>query len=435
MKIVHVSCHDYDGGAARAAWRVHDSVRMAQVDSSMFVAFSDGHDPTVQQYRPSGTVKARISRTVRHTILRRTLRQASRSQPPGSEKFRDDRTKFGTDVASTTPSADIYHLHQITEFVDYRATLSRLAARAPIVWTLHERTPFTGGCHYSFGCDGFAATCGSCPQLGSSSHYDLSHSVWLRKSGVYNRIPPTRFHVVGASHWIAAEAQRSSLFNRFPISVIPYGIDTDVFRPMPEARRLLDALGVSPTARIVLFVSDWMGNPRKGFDLLDAALHSRPLCNVALVSLGRGDRPRLQSQMPHVHLGGFTEDRMVALAHSLADVFVIPSRQDNLPNTVLEAMACGTPVVGFKTGGIPEMVRDGVNGLLAEAGDVADLADALATLLADEPRRAAMARAARDLAEREYTRARQGERYLRLYESVLERQSRRTPDVRYPALV
>ena len=401
----------------------------------MFVAFCDRHDPSIQQYQPSGTAKARISRTLRHTLLRRALRRALRSQPPGLEKFRDDRTRFGTDVASTMPAADIYHLHQITEFVDYRATLARLASRAPIVWTLHEMTPFTGGCHYTFGCDGFAATCGSCPQLGSSSHYDLSHSVWLRKRGVYNRIPPTRFHVVGASRWIAAEAQRSSLFKQFPISVIPYGIDTDVFRPMPGARRLLDALEVPPTARIVLFVSDWMGNNRKGFDLLDAALHSRPLSNVALVSLGRGDRPRLQSAMPHVHLGGFTEDRMVALAYSLADVFVIPSRQDNLPNAVLEAMACGTPVVGFKTGGIPEMVRDGVNGLLAEAGDVADLADAIAALLADEPRRAGMGRAARELAEREYTGARQGERYLRLYESILERQPGSTPDQRQPAVV
>ena len=433
MNVVHVSCHDNDGGAARAAWRVHDSVRMAYVESSMFVAFCEGHDPAVQQYQPSNAVTARIRRTIRHTMLRRALTRASRSQPPGAETFRDDRTKFGPDVASTTPPADIYHLHQITEFVDYQTTLRRLVARAPIVWTLHEMTPFTGGCHYASGCDGFAGGCGACPQLGSEKQDDFSHSVWRRKRRVYDRIPPARFHVVGASQWIAGEAQRSSLFGRFPISVIPYGIDTDVFRPVPEARRLLEALELPPTARIVLFVSDWLGNPRKGFDLLDAALHARPLPNVALVSLGRGDPLRLQSTIPHVHLGGFTEDRMLAIAHSLADVFVIPSREDNLPNTVLEAMACGTPVVGFRTGGIPELVQDGVNGLLAAPGDVSGLAGAIEALLDDEPRRVAMGRAARDAAKHQYSRQLQGERYRRLYESILDGDGRPSPHGDRPA--
>jgi glycosyltransferase involved in cell wall biosynthesis len=227
-------------------------------------------------------------------------------------------------------------------------------------------------------------------------------------------------HVVAPSQWIATEARRSTLFDRFPVSVIPYAVDTEVFRPMREARRLLDAFGISPSARIVLFVADHTTNLRKGFQLLDAALGNlKNNSDLAVVSLGRGEKPTLDAALHHVHLGSITEDRMMAAVFSMADVFVIPSLQDNLPNTVLESMASGTPVVGFRVGGIPDMVRDGENGLLVSSGDVVGLARAIETLLTDEGRRACMGIAGRRIAEREYTYRVQAERYSTLYRSLL----------------
>ena len=316
-------------------------------------------------------------------------------------------------------SATCYHLHQVTDFLDYSDTLGQLASRAPLVWTLHEMTPFTGGCSYAYHCGGFTRECGGCPQLGSDNAHDLSHRTWARKRRVFERIATSWLHVVGASSWIADQARRSSLFRRFPVSVIPYGIDCNVFRPIPDARRLLDSFGIAPTARVVLFVTDWFGNRRKGFDLLDAALSAmRPRDDMVIVSLGHGDRPTVRSSVPHVHLGSFSENRMLAIAYSMADVFVIPSREDNLPNTVLEAMACGTPVVGFQTGGIPDMVSHGVNGLLVPAHSVTELAAAIETLLADQAGSARMGVAARSVVEREFTREMQGTRYLRLYETL-----------------
>jgi glycosyltransferase involved in cell wall biosynthesis len=419
MKIVHLSSDDTNGGAARAAWRVHDSLRLVGADSSMFVAIRESHDVRIKQYVPSNTLGARVTRALRRNRLRWELARAYRSRPAGFESFRDDRTESGSEVSAQAPDADLYHLHQITEFVDYRASLGRLAARAPMVWTLHEMTPFTGGCHYAYGCTGFTRQCGACPQLGSSNERDLSHAVWTRKQRVYERIEPNRLHVVGASEWIASEARRSHLFNRFPISVIPYGLDTDVFRPMPEARQLLEGFGLRPSVRVVLFLVDWTDNRRKGFELLDSALDAmRNAPDTALVSLGRGDSPKLKSNLPHIHLGGVTGDRMIAAVYSMADVFVIPSLQDNLPNTVLEAMACGAPVVGFRVGGIPDMVRDGVNGLLVPPNDIAGLASAIEALLGDMSRRVAMGNASRTIAEREYTRRLQAERYLSLYRSL-----------------
>jgi glycosyltransferase involved in cell wall biosynthesis len=418
MRVVHLSWTDISGGAARAAWRVHRSVSLADdVRSSMVVGARHSQSPDVTEFRPRRTLRQRLAHRVRVAALRRERDRANRTRPEGFEPFADDRTVHGSEIGVQVPPADIYHLHQITGFVHYDA-LPRLAARAPIVWTLHEMSPFTGGCPYSYDCERFTQRCGTCPQLGSNSERDLSDQVWTRKQAVYHRIDPARMHIVGASQWIAGEAKRSGLLSRYPISVIPYGLDTEVFRPMPEARRLLDAFGVRPSARVVLFVADHATNPRKGFDLLDAALGSLQHLDTALVSLGRGESPALKARLPHVHLGAMTEDRLIAAIYSLADVFVVPSLQDNLPNTVLEAMACGTPVVAFRVGGIPEMVRDGSSGRLVAPGDVAGLARALDSLLADDRQRACMGRAARQIAEREYTYARQCERYLRIYDSL-----------------
>lgn len=422
MKIVHLSWYDINGGAARAAWRVHESLRLVDANSSMFVAARESHDPDVTQYIPGSGPAARLKRLLRRDLLKWQYDRSSRGRPAGFDDFRDDRTIFSSETGTAAPEADVYHLHQITDFVDYRASLGRLAERAPIVWTLHEMTPFTGGCHYTYGCDGFTRSCGGCPQLGSRRPQDLSHSVWRRKQSVYETIPPERLHVVGASQWIAAEAKRSTLLGRFPVSVIPYGLDTDIFKPMPEARRLLDAFGLKPSMRIVLFVTDWMSSRRKGFELLDSALGALPKGpDTALVSLGRGDAPKLQSRLPHVHLGSLTADRMIAAVYGMADLFVMPSVQDNLPNTVMEAMACGAPVVGFRVGGIPDMVRHGENGLLVPTGDVRALSEAIHTLLSDDERRICMGKAGRAIAEREYSCKLQGERYLDLYRSILGR--------------
>ena len=422
MRVVHFSEFDINGGAARAAWRVHDSLRSADVDSSMVVSVRGGFDPRVEQFVPRAGLGGRLTRVLRRDLFELELKIASQNRPSGFDGFRDDRTVYGSEVAAAAPHADIYHLHQITDFVDYRACLPRLAQRAPIVWTLHEMTPFTGGCHYAYDCSHFTGGCGTCPQLGRSKMRDFSHAVWRRKQSAFAAIPSERLHVVGPSKWMAAEAARSSLLGRFAVSVIPYGLDTDLYRRIPEARRLLDAFGVSPSMRVVLFVADWTSVRRKGVDLLDSALGllgDAP--NTALVSLGRGDSPRLKSKLTHIHLGSLTDDRMLAAVYSMADVFVIPSVQDNLPNTVLEAMACGCAVSGFRVGGIPDMVRDGVNGLLASPGDVNGLASAIRALLADDNRRIGMGKASREIAEREYSRKLQGERYADLYRTLASR--------------
>jgi glycosyltransferase involved in cell wall biosynthesis len=219
---------------------------------------------------------------------------------------------------------------------------------------------------------------------------------------------------------MAETVRRSPLLGKFPVTIVPNGIDTDVFAPR-DAQAARKALGIPQDCHVVLFAAEAVGVRRKGFALLIRALNElRGLENLFLVSVGRG-APEFELAIPHLHLGHIDDDRQLSLIYSAADVYVIPSLQDNQPNTALEAMACGTPVVGFNVGGIPDMVRPGINGLLAPAGDVVSLRAAIVELVRCSEKREAMAIACRRIVMEEYTLVKQVRRYVALYESALQR--------------
>jgi glycosyltransferase involved in cell wall biosynthesis len=209
------------------------------------------------------------------------------------------------------------------------------------------------------------------------------------------------------------------LGGRFDVSVIPYGLDLDVLKPRPKGAARL-ALGLPADGQIVLFVAQSIDNPRKGFGLLAQALSGLETdSSLLLLSLGAG-RPELSADVPYRQVGYTTDDHLLATVYSAADVFVTPTLQDNLPATVLEAMACGTAAVGFEVGGVPEMIRDGETGLLARAESVPALRSALAEALARPERLAEMGRQSRLVAEGEYSLQLQAERYRDLYRSLTE---------------
>jgi glycosyltransferase involved in cell wall biosynthesis len=316
------------------------------------------------------------------------------------------------------PAADIINLHWIAGFVDLQSFFSEMSRHVPIVWTLHDMNAFTGGCHYDEGCGKYELSCGACPQLSSSKSGDRSHRIWLRKRDAFAEVAPGRLQFVSPSRWLADALRRSSLLADRPVTVIPNGVDVDDFAPR-DRRLARDALGIPSDAAVVLFVADSVENRRKGFTLLAEALadlHEVP--NLLAVSVGR-DKPTANFNAKHLHLGYVDNDRFLSLIYSAADAFAIPSLQDNLPNTVLESLACGTPVVGFDLGGIPDLLRPGVTGFLAPEGDVAAFRDALASLLQDPALRVELAANCRHVAVTEYSLEVQARRYLELYESVL----------------
>jgi glycosyltransferase involved in cell wall biosynthesis len=422
LRIVHLSTYDVTGGAALAAYRQHKGLCQLGHDSSMLVAYRGSDDPTVIALAPRRDLTSRLRWRLREKQINLSFSRYVSTRPAGYERFSDDRSIFGDILLRQLPSCDIINLHWIAGFVDYQSFFSAVPRSVPIFWTLHDMNALTGGCHFDDGCNRYETGCGACPQIGSSDSHDLSHQIWQRKQSVFSRLEPERLHIIANNRWMVNMLSRSPLLRKFPVTVVPSGVNTDVFAPR-DTRLARDVLGIPQDARVILFVSDSINNRRKGFALLDKALKGLlDINNLFLISLGRGT-PQIDTDIPHLNLGHVDNDRLLSLIYSAADLYAIPSQQDNQPNTVLEAMACGTPVVGFDVGGIPEMVRPGITGLLAPVQDVASLCRAIADLLQCSDTRVAMGAACRRIVMKEYRRETQVRRYIELYEGSLRHTS------------
>jgi glycosyltransferase involved in cell wall biosynthesis len=414
FSVTQISTTDERGGAARAAQRLHHGLASIGLESRMFVAQRFGGDADTLEYNPFAPAPAMFGRA----LFRLGRRWHRPSIAKAGAYFTPEWTFFGRRLISQLPACDVVNLHWVADLFDYR-TLPQLTARMPVVWTFHDMNAFTGGCHYSGKCTRYVDRCGACPQLiTSSGDGDMTRKIFMRKREILSRVSPGRLTIVCPSRWLAEEVQRSTLFRPFKVRVIPNGIDLDDYRPIErsEARRML---GLPAGARIVLFVADQIEDDRKGLrHLLQAFTAIRDIPGLLLVTLGRGDHELL----PHSHsrhLGPLNDLDRLRAAYSAADVFAIPSLQDNLPNTILESMACGTPVVGFAAGGVGEAVIDGQTGLLAPTGDSTALAAALRRLLLDWPLQQALATEARLRVEQHFTVRLQAQRYAALYREIL----------------
>ncbi|WP_259122928.1 glycosyltransferase family 4 protein [Salinibacter ruber] len=416
MSVVHLSTNDFTGGAARAAFRLHRGLSSIGEASHMFVRNKDSRNEDVRVYDRSSGWLERLKDRFKRRWLNRRFNRYQETRPEGLEIFSQARTLDGHRVVDALPDADVYNLHWIRGFIDPSPFFQQ--TQQPVVWTLHDMNPFTGGCHYNVRCNQYRESCGQCPQLGSTDENDLSRSVWSRKERAYREaIENGRLEVVAPSEWLAEEARRSTLFSKAPVHVIPNGLDHETFHPR-NTDGLRSALSIPADHRVLLFVADSTQNRRKGFDLLQDALSGLDDEAVALVSIGSHE-PELEVSVPHVHLGAIQSDVLLSVFYSLADLFVIPSRQDNLPNTVLESMACGTPVVGFDTGGIPDMVRPGETGWLAESENARSLRETIEHALCDDVARRRRGARCRDVVEEEYTLQVQARAYKKLYERLL----------------
>jgi glycosyltransferase involved in cell wall biosynthesis len=297
----------------------------------------------------------------------------------------------------------------------------------PLVWTLHDMNPFTGGCHYSAGCERFATACGACPALGSTDSSDLSAAIFRRKRAAYTRLNSEIVRIVTPSAWLSREASRSALFSKFDISTIPYGLDTEIFQPRRRAIAR-EVFGIPQDRRIVMIAAQSLQNHRKGMDLLLAALADQNVSReISLMSVGPSQPPAAVPGGYCFALGEVSTERLMSFAYSAADLFILPTREDNLPNVVLEAMACGIPVVAFDVGGLPDMVRPDMTGLLVPPEDVRGLRLAIEEILGDDERRAQMSFECRRVAVEQYSLEIQAERYRRLYKELLAKRHQAAP--------
>ncbi len=383
----------------------------------MLVLKRQSGDKTVSKLNWSNDLTTRFKRRRRVRQIQRDFDPYKATLPPGFEIFSDDRSDAGYDLIRQIPPCDILNLHWVAGLIDHEVFFPHVPEHVPIVWRLADMGALTGGCHYDNGCGKFTARCGACPILGSSVDNDLSRQVWQRKHAALAQVPTERLHLVGTSRWIAGEANKSSLLGRFASTIIPNGLDTEDFAPRDKLFSR-DLLGVPRDKKVVLFVADSAENKRKGFACLAGALEGlRDRNDLFLLSVG-GSAPAV-GDTPLLHLGRISSDRLLSVAYSAADVFVIPSLQESFGQTVTESMACGTPVVGFNTGGIPDMVRPGVTGYLAAVGDSQALGASIMKVLDHPDKAAALSKNCRRIVLEEYALAVQTQAYLRLYQSLL----------------
>jgi glycosyltransferase involved in cell wall biosynthesis len=314
---------------------------------------------------------------------------------------------------------DILHLFWINAaFIRIEALKS---FKQPIVWTFHDMWPFTGGCHYDAECGKFRNACGACPVLKSDKERDLSRSVWERKQESWKDIPIT---VVATSHWIANMAKQSSLFRDKRVEVLPNPIDTERYKAV-DKRMARHAWGLPQDKNLVLFSAfRATADKRKGNQFLLPALELLAQAgwreNTELMVVGVTQPEEDVDLGMKIHYMGYLNDEISqVLLYSAADVTVAPSMQENLSNAVMESLSCGTPVVAFNIGGMPDMIDHQKSGYLAEPFEADDLARGIAWVLEDSERHTALGAHARQQVEHRYSMKTVACQYRDLYEDLL----------------
>ena len=411
MKVLLISNSDIKGGAARAAFRLHQGLQSININSQMLVQTKQIDDQTVIGSRAVSGVGQVISGS-RLTLNQLPLKfYPNCDQSLYSLQWLPDN--IATKVAKLEP--DVINLHWICNSYIQIETLAKF--NKPLVWTLHDMWAFTGGCHYNQECDRYTESCGACPQLDSKRDWDLSRWVWQRKAKAWKNLNLT---IVTPSAWLAKCARESSLFKDKQVEVIPYGLDLDTYKPI-DKRLARELLKLPQDKQLILFLSlRATSDQRKGFHLLKPALQElsqagwQEKLELIVVGASRPEKPPELGFKSH-YLGTLKDDTTLALAYSAADAFIAPSVQDNLPNTVLEAISCGTPCIAFNIGGMPDMIEHHQNGYLAEPYKIEDFARGVAWVLENEERYQKLSHRAREKAEQEFALKIQAHRYKSLF--------------------
>jgi glycosyltransferase involved in cell wall biosynthesis len=389
--VLHLSARDNKGGAARATYRLHCGLRDLGVTS------------------PGG----------RLGVIYDTVRRKLDALPVW--RYRDRNPGFFSpawlpehrDAGVRRHQPDIVNLHWIAGGFLHPKTVAQF--ESPVVWTLHDMWPFTGGCHYVGSCEKYEDSCGACPHLGSNDPDDLSRSTWERKHEAWQDID---FTVVAPSKWLATCAKASSLFGNATVKVIPNGLDIESFRPRPPDS-VRSRLGISLDANLICFGADW-GSLRKGTDLLLDALTrlETQADGVQVAVFGHVDTDHTPDlDIPVKYLGFVDEDVLKGL-YSDADVVVVPSRQEAFGQTASEALASGTPVVAFNATGPRDIVDHEETGYLAIPFEVDDLARGIDWILADADRQERLSERARKVAIERFSVPTVATQYRTLYDRL-----------------
>jgi glycosyltransferase involved in cell wall biosynthesis len=421
MKVTLINTSDAGGGAPAACLRLLKALDEQKINAQLLVQKKQTDEKHVKGIEDNFVTRLRAQ----FDFLYERLPFMFFQEKDKSVRFAFSTANAGVSIKDNKliKDADILHLHWTNSGFLSIADLKELVDTGkPIVWTLHDMWTFTGGCHYAGTCDHFTGECGDCYFLRKPDEDDISREGWLRKAAMYAGAKNITF--VACSEWLAGVARKSSLIGKFRIESIPNPIDTKVYSPQDKLS-VKEKWRINPFAKVILFGAANINDRRKGINyLVDALNDLYNICPdaglIEIVIFGKNkhfDASQLPFKTYQLNMIGSQEH--LAEVYNLADVFVTTSIEDNLPNTVMEALACGTPVVAFNTGGIPEMVDHQQNGYLAEYKSAGDLAKGMYEILhaknADE-----LALNARNKVLHDFNNATVAKQYLKIYKSVLK---------------
>lgn len=374
MKILHINTYD-SGGAARAAIRLHLGLLEYGIDSRLMLRYKSKSISRSFVFR-SPPVPIRISQRIIIKIRRiltelwilkirtqpdkieTSLEEIFAHRPKGLELISLPLSTTDITKSDLYLEADIIHFHWVANFLDWQSFFQ--VNKKPIVWTLHDQNPFFGFEHYDeryFGINKFGF-----PLIREKNitEKELSEK-WLSfKKHTF----PTSLNltIVAPSMWLLNSSIISDLFNNFPHHYIPNGFQVDIFKPL-DKKFSRSVLNLPIEKKIILFVAESISNSRKGFNFLKEAFSLlRNESNICICAIGSIESKDSFEKI--IYLGDISNEELMAVAYSAADVFVIPSLEDNLPNTMIESLLCGTPVIGFPVGGIQETIIDSNNGYI-----------------------------------------------------------------------
>ncbi len=321
-------------------------------------------------------------------------------------------------IGKFTVDPGITHLHWVSRWIDLPTFLASVPDEQPIIWSLHDLNPMTGGCHHPLKCQKFQTHCNMCPMLRKPKSRDLSYKFYTLKESAYRG---KNLHFVGNSHWTTNTAQQSALAQYAKsFTTIHLGVDVEQFRPVNKRTAKL-ALGIPEEQIVIGFGCADLSDSNKGFERLLQAITLLELSkSVTLLIFGGGRAPTLENQsIKLVACGPVSTPKLLSIIYSAADLFVVPSLIESFGLTALEAAACGTPVIAYATGGLTDVIEDGHTGILIpEVGDIPALAQAIARLVEQPAQRQAMAEKARRRVEENFTEAQMVKQYIELYQQV-----------------
>ena len=377
MRVLIVNTSERTGGAAVAASRLMMALINNGVKAKMLVRDKDTDSLTVASLPKSPMNRWRFL-WERWVVFCRLHFQRQ-------HLFEVDIANTGADITKLREfqEADIIHLHWINQgMLSLSGIRQILRSGKPVVWTMHDIWPATAICHVTLGCRHFTSQCHHCRLLpGGGSRNDLSTTIWQKKRRM---IENESIYFVACSHWLESEAKKSALLDGQKVTSVPNPIDTHIYKRgnKQEARQ---RLGLPLDKKLILFASQRVTNENKGMSyLVEACRQLADIPQLGVVILG-GHAEEVVSQLPieSFPLGYVNDEQRIVDVYRAADVFVLPSLSENLPNTIMEAMACGVPCVGFRVGGIPEEIDHKKNGYVAEYASALDLAKGIRWILSE----------------------------------------------------